>query len=95
VFYSFLPAYLKIQEGVAQVGFMGGVRRALRNVLGAEGWLLILGIVFIVVTLFMPEGIVGAWRKILGGRKKANPPADEPVPRAVNVRATSQVEVPV
>jgi urea transport system permease protein len=69
VFYGWLPAFLRIQEGVAQVGMMGALRRALHNVLGAEGWLLILGLVFIVVTLFLPEGIVGAWRRMLSHKR--------------------------
>jgi urea transport system permease protein len=98
-FYGWLPAFLKIQEGVAQVGFMGALRRALRNVLGAEGWLLILGLVFIVVTLFMPEGIVGAWRRFLSwclGKKAAGSDAGMPTPAmASRAMKSTPVEAPV
>jgi urea transport system permease protein len=98
-FYGWLPAFLKIQEGVAQVGFMGALRRALRNVLGAEGWLLILGLVFIVVTPFMPEGIVGAWRRFLSwclGKKAAGSDAGMPTPAmASRAMKSTPVEAPV
>ena len=40
-----------------------------------EGWLFILGAVFIIVVLFMPDGIVGLWNKIIN-RKKKNPDSD-------------------
>ena len=68
VFYGWLPAFLQAPEGAIEPGAMGAMRRGLKLVLGAEGWLLILGLVFIVVPLFMPEGIVGLWRKLLSGR---------------------------
>ncbi len=68
VFYNWLPRSLQIDESVAQVGLMGAIHRALKILLGAEGWLFVLGGLFILVTLLFPDGMVGAWRKILAHR---------------------------
>ena len=39
-----------------------------RDVLGTvtETWLLWFGLVFVLVVLFKPEGIVGAWQELVG-----------------------------
>ncbi|MCX9157486.1 urea ABC transporter permease subunit UrtC [Niveibacterium sp. 24ML] len=36
-----------------------------------EYWLFFLGLLFILVTLYLPEGLVGLWRRIRGARDKA------------------------
>jgi branched-chain amino acid transport system permease protein len=52
-----------------------------RDVLGAatEAWLLWYGLLFIAVMLFEPEGIVGAWRKIV--RFFLRPASRQPAPK--------------
>ena len=37
-----------------------------------EVWLYALGALFVVVTLFLPRGIVGLWDKVTTGRAKPN-----------------------
>lgn len=65
-FYAFLPAFLKMPTGgVDQNGFLYALRRPLQILLGADGWPFILGGMFVLVTLFLPEGIVGSWRKFI------------------------------
>jgi len=52
-----------------------------RDVLGAatEAWLLWYGLLFIVVMLFEPEGVVGAYRKVL--RVFLRPATRQPAPK--------------
>ena len=60
------------------VSFWGPVHRCLGSiswpatVLGTvtETWLLWFGLVFMLVVLFKPEGIAGAWREHVGSRER-------------------------
>ena len=45
-----------------------------------EFWLYFLGVLFIAVTLWMPQGVVGLVKKIRGGRFAAGPPQGETRP---------------
>jgi len=90
VFYGWLPGFLKLPEGVVQPGFMGAVRADIKLMLGAQGWLFVLGMGFIVVTLFMPEGIVGLWRRIISGKARGTSAAA--LPETVK-KPSSAVEV--
>ncbi|MGD9915366.1 MAG: urea ABC transporter permease subunit UrtC [Rhizobiaceae bacterium] len=60
-----------------------------------ELWLFALGGLFVLVTLFVPKGIVGTWDKMRGWlrtssvRKSAEPPADRGEPTAVVRSGTS------
>jgi urea transport system permease protein len=69
VFYSWLPPFLKVYTGAGESALMHALRRFLQIMLGAEGWPILLGAMFVAVTLFAPEGIVGAWRRLLTGKK--------------------------
>ncbi len=57
-----------------------------------EIWLYALGLVFVLVTLFLPQGIVGLFRKLTGARKTAAsvasdaPPAPAPLPPIATAR---------
>ena len=93
VFYGYLPAFLKLQEG-AESSVMHGIRRMFKVVLGAEGWLFILGGVFIVVTLLFPEGIVGAWRRLLGRLIKDSGSGEGPIPAAAAVPVPAEAYAP-
>lgn len=44
---------------------------AFRTYLGGEGWPLIMGAMFVVVVVFMPDGILGGGRKVLAWLKQA------------------------
>lgn len=44
---------------------------AFRTYLGGEGWPLIMGAMFVVVVVFMPDGILGGGRKVLSWLKQA------------------------
>ncbi|MBL8470464.1 MAG: urea ABC transporter permease subunit UrtC [Rhodocyclaceae bacterium] len=52
-----------------------------------EYWLFFLGLMFILVTLWLPDGIVGLWRKLRSGRAAA-PAAASAAPPAPAVPAT-------
>jgi urea transport system permease protein len=52
-----------------------------------EYWLFFLGLLFILVTLYLPQGVVGAWAK-LRSRKAARPAAPAPAPSVKAVAAT-------
>lgn len=43
-----------------------------------EFWLFALGALFVLVTLFLPKGIVGLWKQVFGQRRKAEPSAPNP-----------------
>jgi urea transport system permease protein len=73
VFHGMLPAGLKPFTGPDESTLMYGIRRFLKIMLGAEGWPIVLGSIFILVTLFFPEGVVGAWRRLISGRRSRLP----------------------
>ena len=58
-----------------------------------EGWLFILGAVFIIVVLFMPDGIVGLWNKAVA-KLKSNTPDSNSESKA-DPEAPSTTETPV
>ncbi len=43
----------------------------------AQYWMLVIGVLFIVVVMFLPDGLVGRWRSLVGLARR-----DGPVPRA-------------
>jgi urea transport system permease protein len=45
-----------------------------------EAWLYALGALFVVVTLFLPKGVLGLWSSIWARRKAAAPPVPRPEP---------------
>ncbi|MGH8789691.1 MAG: urea ABC transporter permease subunit UrtC [Cupriavidus necator] len=45
----------------------------------AEYWLFLLGAMFVLVTLYLPDGVTGLWQR-LRERRAAAPPSAEPVP---------------
>jgi urea transport system permease protein len=56
-----------------------------------EYWLFFLGFLFIAVTLFLPEGVVGLWRRLRrSDRPKIEPPAQESAPPEANAKPLEQ-----
>ena len=51
---------------------MGFVQRMAELMLGPKGWPYVLGALFIGVVLFLPDGLVGLWHRILGSSNDAN-----------------------
>ncbi|HVX83614.1 MAG TPA: urea ABC transporter permease subunit UrtC [Phycisphaerae bacterium] len=83
-FYGLLPGFLRMPaDGVAQSAILFYMRRPLQILLGADGWLFVLGGIFVGITLFMPQGIVGAWRRLLShGRTGVAAAVEEDADRA-------------
>jgi urea transport system permease protein len=56
-----------------------------------EYWLFFLGFLFIAVTLFLPDGVVGLWRRLRrADRPKAEPPAQEGVSPPADAKPLGQ-----
>ena len=56
------------------------------DVLGPERFNTILGVVFLVIVLASPGGLVGLWERVrdLGGRRRRGPPGAVPAADAAN-----------
>jgi urea transport system permease protein len=65
--------------GPAIGAFLVNLAKSWFTVAFPEYWLFFLGAVFVIVTLFLPDGVVGLWRRMKARRKQpAGPPATSP-----------------
>jgi urea transport system permease protein len=74
--YNLLPDSWQIKPGETNSPGLGGTLKSiLQALLGTGAWYYSLGAIFILVTLFFPGGVVGAWRKLVAwflSRKKSS-----------------------
>ncbi|WP_243355326.1 branched-chain amino acid ABC transporter permease [Bacillus litorisediminis] len=54
-----------------------------------ERWIIIFGIIYILVVIFFPQGIVGAWKKLLNRKKLTKLENSESISKSVKHKASS------
>ncbi|HWS12330.1 MAG TPA: urea ABC transporter permease subunit UrtC [Rhodocyclaceae bacterium] len=77
--------------GAVLGAFLVNLAKSWFTVAFPEYWLFFLGFLFIAVTLFLPEGVVGLWRRLRRpDRPNPEPPAQEGAPPAAGAKPLGQ-----
>ena len=77
--------------GAVLGAFLVNLAKSWFTVAFPEYWLFFLGFLFIAVTLFLPEGVVGLWRRLRRpARPETEPPAQEGAPPAADAKPLGQ-----